>query len=193
MTSFNHYALGAVADWMHRTVAGLAPAAPGYRKLAIAPRPLNTLDHASTSHETPYGQARVAWKRAGDRILVDAAVPAGTTAVVSLPDGSAEFEVGSGEHQWSVAASPPAERGAVSLHTPLADIMDDPVAYAAVWQAIEAHDPAAAAAFRKDTLWYRQTSLDQGLLFTPPAVKEDIAAALAALTDRGSVLTAANS
>ena len=31
MTSFNHYALGAVADWMHRTVAGLAPAAPGYR------------------------------------------------------------------------------------------------------------------------------------------------------------------
>ena len=31
MTSFNHYALGAVADWLHRRVAGLAPAAPGYR------------------------------------------------------------------------------------------------------------------------------------------------------------------
>ena len=29
MTSFNHYALGAVADWLHRVVAGLAPAAPG--------------------------------------------------------------------------------------------------------------------------------------------------------------------
>ena len=38
MTSFNHYALGAVADWLHRTVAGLAPAAPGYRRLRIAPR-----------------------------------------------------------------------------------------------------------------------------------------------------------
>ncbi|MFJ6158612.1 family 78 glycoside hydrolase catalytic domain [Pseudarthrobacter sp. NPDC092184] len=193
MTSFNHYALGAIADWMHRTVAGLAPAAPGYRELAIAPRPLNTLDHASTSHETPYGQARVAWKRVGDRILVEAAVPSGTTAVVSLPDGSAEFEVGSGEHEWNVAVPPPNERGAVSLHTPLADIMDDPVAYAAVWQAIEAHEPAAAAAFRKDTSWYRQTSLDQGLLFTPPAVKEDIAVALAALTDRGSARTASNS
>ena len=36
MTSFNHYALGAVADWLHRTVAGLAPAAPGYR---ADPRP----------------------------------------------------------------------------------------------------------------------------------------------------------
>ncbi len=39
MTSFNHYALGAVADWLHRTVAGLAPAAPGYRELLVAPRP----------------------------------------------------------------------------------------------------------------------------------------------------------
>ncbi|MDQ0823365.1 alpha-L-rhamnosidase [Arthrobacter sp. V1I7] len=77
MTSFNHYALGAIADWMHRTVAGLAPAAPGYRKVRIAPRPLASLQHASTSHETPYGLARVAWKRAGDRVLVEATVPPG--------------------------------------------------------------------------------------------------------------------
>ena len=39
MTSFNHYALGAVADWLHRTVAGLAPAAPGYRRSDHAPPP----------------------------------------------------------------------------------------------------------------------------------------------------------
>ena len=39
MTSFNHYALGAVADWLHRTVAGLAPAAPGYRGSLVRPRP----------------------------------------------------------------------------------------------------------------------------------------------------------
>ena len=40
MTSFNHYALGAVADWMHRVIGGLAPAAPGYRRAAdrAAPR-----------------------------------------------------------------------------------------------------------------------------------------------------------
>src|SRR5690606_22868655 len=35
MTSFNHYALGAVADWMHRVVAGLAPLEPGYRSMRI--------------------------------------------------------------------------------------------------------------------------------------------------------------
>ncbi|WP_332760524.1 alpha-L-rhamnosidase [Pseudarthrobacter sp.] len=194
MTSFNHYALGAIADWMHRTVAGLVPAAPGYRKLRIAPRPLNSLTHASTSHETPYGLARVAWRRAGDRILVDATVPPGTTALVSLPDRSAEFVVGSGQHSWDVPdAEPAAEPGAVSLHSPLADIMDDPAAYAAVWQAIDAHDPAGAAAFRKDTVWYRQTTLDQSLLFTQPAVKADIAAALAALSDGRSARTPANS
>ncbi|WP_258229395.1 family 78 glycoside hydrolase catalytic domain, partial [Arthrobacter sp. HMWF013] len=185
MTSFNHYALGAIADWMHRTVAGLAPAAPGYRKISIAPRPLDSLEHASTSHETPYGLARVAWKRVGDRILLEATVPPGTAAAVSLPDGSAAFEVGSGEHAWDVAAAgPDAGPGTPSLQTPLADIMDDPDAYAAAWQAIDVHDPAAAAAFRKDTVWYRQTTLDQSLLFTPPAVKADIAAALAVLGDR---------
>ncbi|UVJ41366.1 alpha-L-rhamnosidase [Arthrobacter sp. CJ23] len=194
MTSFNHYALGAIADWMHRTVAGLAPAAPGYRKLRIAPRPLRSLQHASTSHETPYGLARVAWKHDGDRILVDATVPPGTTAEVSLPDGSAEFVVGSGRHRWDVPAAAAApEPGAVSLHSPLADIMDDPAAYAAAWQAMEAHDPAGATAFRKDTVWYRQTTLDQSLIFTQPAVKADIAAALAALSTKRSARTTENS
>ena len=35
MTSFNHYALGGVADWLHRIVGGLAPAEPGYRRIAM--------------------------------------------------------------------------------------------------------------------------------------------------------------
>ena len=39
MTSFNHYALGAVADWMHRTIGGLAPLEPGYAKVLIARAP----------------------------------------------------------------------------------------------------------------------------------------------------------
>ena len=113
---------------------------------------------------------------------MEAVVPPGTTAVVSLPDGSEEFEVGSGRHAWTVPdAGPASAPGAVSLDSPLSAIMDDPEAYAAVWQAIEAHDPAAAAQFRKDTVWYRQTSLNQGLIFTPAPIKEDIGSALSAL------------
>ena len=59
MTSFNHYALGAVADWLHGTVAGLAPAEPGYRRLRVEPRPGGGLTHANARLRTPYGLAEV--------------------------------------------------------------------------------------------------------------------------------------
>ncbi|WP_433696626.1 family 78 glycoside hydrolase catalytic domain [Nocardiopsis sp. CA-288880] len=98
MTSFNHYALGAVADWLHRTVAGLAPGAPGYRRIRVAPRPGGGLERAGASHETPYGTASVHWRRDGDRLRVAAVVPPGATAVVDLP-GLEPFEVGSGAHE----------------------------------------------------------------------------------------------
>ncbi|WP_327010277.1 glycoside hydrolase family 78 protein [Dactylosporangium sp. NBC_01737] len=58
MTSFNHYALGAVADWLHRTVAGLAPGAPGYRGVTVRPRPGGGLTHAAATHDSPYGRIR---------------------------------------------------------------------------------------------------------------------------------------
>src|SRR5690349_22012410 len=64
MTSFNHYALGAVADWLHRTVAGLAPGAPGYRRLVVRPEPARSLTSASARLRTPYGEAAAGWERA---------------------------------------------------------------------------------------------------------------------------------
>ncbi|GAA3211979.1 alpha-L-rhamnosidase [Nonomuraea helvata] len=100
MTSFNHYALGAVADWLHRTVAGLAPAAPGYRRLRIAPRPGGDLTHASADLETPYGPASVSWSRDGGTLTVTASVPPGTVAEIDLP-GAAPQEVSSGTHTFT--------------------------------------------------------------------------------------------
>jgi alpha-L-rhamnosidase len=61
MTLFNHYALGAVADWLHRTVGGLAPAAPGYCHLEVRPRPGGDLTYARARHMTPYGLAESSW------------------------------------------------------------------------------------------------------------------------------------
>ncbi|PVE96809.1 glycoside hydrolase family 78 protein [Microbacterium sp. TPD7012] len=104
MTSFNHYALGAVADWLHRTVAGLAPAAPGYRSIRFAPTPGGGFTHARAAHETPYGRAEIAWRVDGGSLRVDVTVPTGTTATVELPGGE-RHEVGSGSHRiegaWS--------------------------------------------------------------------------------------------
>ena len=105
MNSFNHYALGAVADWLHRTVGGLAPAAPGFRRIRIAPVPGGGLSWASSRHRTPYGLAESSWRIDNGSLEVTALVPPNTTAEVVLPGVAAPREplvVGSGRHAWRV-------------------------------------------------------------------------------------------
>jgi alpha-L-rhamnosidase len=88
MTSFNHYALGAVADWMHRTVAGIAPLEPGYGKVLLAPRPGGDLTWAAASLETRHGLVAIRWERSADELVVETTLPEAVTGVLSLPDGS---------------------------------------------------------------------------------------------------------
>ena len=103
MTSFNHYALGAVADWMHRVVAGLSPLEPGYARSLIAPQPGGGLSWARSALETPHGPLAVHWRLQDGVLVVDATVPDGTTAVLRLP-GQAEQELSAGAHHVSVPA-----------------------------------------------------------------------------------------
>lgn len=167
MTSFNHYALGAVADWLHRTVAGLAPAAPGYRRLRIAPQPLESLSSASARHLSPYGEASVAWRRDGHEIVVTAVVPANTRAEVAIP--GAPDEVGSGSHEWRFPApATPTRPPLDGLHASLADVIDDPRAYAALIDTIAAVDPDRAQAIRSETRWGAGRPVTTALMFTPP-------------------------
>ncbi|ASN19975.1 family 78 glycoside hydrolase catalytic domain [Arthrobacter sp. YN] len=97
MTSFNHYALGAVVDWMHRTIGGLAPLEPGYRRILIAPQPGGGLQWAESSLETPFGLASVRWDLVDGRLKVSATVPDGSEAVLRLPGMDDEI-VGPGQH-----------------------------------------------------------------------------------------------
>ncbi|GAA1969622.1 alpha-L-rhamnosidase [Microbacterium deminutum] len=183
MTSFNHYALGAVADWLHRTVAGLAPDAPGYARLRIAPRPLAGLDHASARHLTPYGEATVAWHRDGSDVIVRAIVPPNTSAAVDLPGHPSTLEVGSGAHEWRFTEAAPAERGPLpGLAASLADIIDDPRAYRAVLDTLAAIDPAQAEAVRANTVWGAGRPLSAALMFTPPDVLAKVDEAVRAAT-----------
>jgi alpha-L-rhamnosidase len=107
MTSFNHYAFGAVADWLHRTVAGLAPGAPGYRTIDIRPRPGGGLTSARARHRTPYGDAVSSWHIDGGLFRLEVTIPPGTTARVTLPDTTGELEVGAGTHSWEIELAPP--------------------------------------------------------------------------------------
>lgn len=138
MTSFNHYALGAVADWLHRTVAGLAPGAPGYRELLVRPVPGGGLTRAAARHTTPYGDASVAWRVEAGTWHLDVVVPPGAAAVVHLPDGSGPERVGSGEHSWSLPAERalPRPRPPVTAASSTRELLDDPVAWAAVARAL---------------------------------------------------------
>jgi alpha-L-rhamnosidase len=85
MNSFNHYAYGAIGDWMYRTVAGLKETSPGYKQISIAPQPGGKLTNATAELETPYGLARSSWKIDNGTIKIDLIVPSNTTADVVLP------------------------------------------------------------------------------------------------------------
>ncbi|MBW3092463.1 family 78 glycoside hydrolase catalytic domain [Bifidobacterium sp. 82T10] len=89
MTSFNHYALGSVASWMHDAIGGLRLAAPGWREVVVAPRIAAALAHGltfgSASHETPFGRVEAAWKQSEDGVVsLDVTVPEGVTVVLGV-------------------------------------------------------------------------------------------------------------
>ena len=102
MTSFNHYALGAVADWLHRTVAGLSPSSAGYRSIVLRPRPTELLTRASARHLSPFGEVSVCWERVAGRLTLDVRIPVGVTAEVYLPGTAAALHVNHGDHHWDV-------------------------------------------------------------------------------------------
>lgn len=142
MNSFNHYALGAVADWLHRTVGGLAPAAPGYRKIDIRPRPGGGLTYARTRHHTPYGMVECSWSIAAGVITVEAEVPPNTIADVTLPGSlTGPVEVGSGRYRWSYPFPDlKVTRRPLTLDSTLGELIDHPEAYAQVMKIITQHN-----------------------------------------------------
>ena len=101
MNSFNHYALGAVADWIHRVIGGIAPLEPGYAKVLIAPRPGGGLTWAAARLETAHGPVKVRWRETDQDFTIEAALPAGVTGVIRLP-GEPDRELASGGHTITV-------------------------------------------------------------------------------------------
>ncbi len=88
MNSFNHYAYGAIGDWLYRYVAGLNPDEqyPGYKHILIRPQPGGGLTFATASLATHYGKASVFWEKGKEKgMTVEVEVPCNTTATVFLP------------------------------------------------------------------------------------------------------------
>lgn len=68
MNSFNHYAYGAVADWVYTVAAGIQTVEekPGYAAVRIAPQPDKRLDWLEASVETRHGLVRSRWEKQRD-------------------------------------------------------------------------------------------------------------------------------
>ena len=108
MTSFNHYALGSVANWLHSTVGGLSPLEPGWKRFLVRPVPGGTLTSADARFESPQGEASCSWELGGKddgTVKVKVTVPLNATAVVEKPDGTVELGSGKHELEWELPKS----------------------------------------------------------------------------------------
>lgn len=92
MNSFNHYAYGAIGEWLYRHVAGMDidPEIPGYKHILLAPHPGGGLTNADAEFLSLYGKVKSAWKIDGNEFVYDITVPSNTTATVTLPSAQAD-------------------------------------------------------------------------------------------------------
>ena len=129
MNSFNHYAYGAIGDWMYRVMAGMEIGAPGYKHILIQPQPSSRLDYAEAKHNSKYGEIVSGWKIDNGNLNIYCTIPANTTATITLPktkidkikengksiagvypdakeiDGNVVIEVGSGSYSFTYNTS----------------------------------------------------------------------------------------
>lgn len=97
MNSFNHYAYGAVADWMFGNIGGIQASAPGYKQSLIAPLiGYGGLTSATCSQQTVFGRLATNWSISGRTLTLQLEVPVNTTALVFVPAsaGTTVYESG---------------------------------------------------------------------------------------------------
>jgi alpha-L-rhamnosidase len=88
MNSYNHYAYGAIGDWMYRVIAGIdtKDEGVGYKQIVIKPVIGGDLKFANADYETMYGKVSSHWKLAGKAFSLDVIIPANTTATIYVPN-----------------------------------------------------------------------------------------------------------
>jgi alpha-L-rhamnosidase len=96
MNSFNHYAFGAIGDWMYRNIGGIDidPMAPGYHHVIIAPKPGGKLTSARTTLQTGYGVLATDWTLTGGLLTLKVTIPPNTSATVTMPGTNVRLDGG---------------------------------------------------------------------------------------------------
>jgi alpha-L-rhamnosidase len=104
--SLNHYSKGAVISFLHTHVAGirLREDAPAYKRFEVRPQPGGGLSRAEARLDSPYGRIASRWQIGASTFTLDVSVPPGTTATVTLPDGSFT-DATPGNHRYTCPVS----------------------------------------------------------------------------------------
>ncbi|HOV70270.1 MAG TPA: alpha-L-rhamnosidase C-terminal domain-containing protein, partial [Clostridia bacterium] len=102
MNSFNHYAYGAVGDWLYGGMAGINADenAPGFKHIIFKPLTDPRIDYAKASIKTASGEVSSYWRREGDKIRYEFKVPSGSTATIYI--GDKVYNVTEGHHAYTV-------------------------------------------------------------------------------------------
>jgi alpha-L-rhamnosidase len=89
MNSFNHYALGAIGEWLYRVVGGLNPdpEQPGFKNIIVRPVPGGGLTWAKAAYSSIRGRVAIAWRLQNGSLDLEVTVPPNTTATVYVPAG----------------------------------------------------------------------------------------------------------
>ena len=100
MNSFNHYAYGAVGDWMYGNMAGINTDdnTPGFKHIIFKPETDDRIDFVEASIETAYGTVKSEWKKADGKIRYTFTVPAGAVATAYV--GEEKYALGAGVHHF---------------------------------------------------------------------------------------------
>ncbi|MFD2970280.1 glycoside hydrolase family 78 protein [Sphingobacterium bambusae] len=104
MNSFNHYAYGAIGDWMYKNIAGIHAETAGYKDIRIAPILGGGIKEARASLETPYGKVSVSWEIKNDLFSLKVSIPPNTRANIVLPqqdEDQKSLRVGSGTYTYT--------------------------------------------------------------------------------------------
>ena len=101
MNSFNHYAYGAVFDWIFGKAMGIMPKAdsPAYKRIDIAPHPDRALGYAEAIYNSRQGEIRVHWYYKGEKVYYEISIPDGVEADILLPSGY-KTTVGAGDYHF---------------------------------------------------------------------------------------------
>lgn len=104
MNSLNHYAYGAIGQWMYERVAGLSPdpAHPGYKHFVVRPIVCEQLDWVRAELQTAYGMASSSWEKSDDKIVMTVVVPPNATATIEFPDDRESKTVVAGTHRYEL-------------------------------------------------------------------------------------------